>query len=73
MTSYNPNAIFQLLVLAIFGDFQLLVLAIFGNFSSSTAIFQLLVLATFWRFSASGFSNVWEFFFVNRHFFSFWS
>jgi hypothetical protein len=59
MTSYNPNAIFQLLVLAIFGniailytsnffgDFQLLVLAIFGNFSSSTAIFQLLVLAIF--------------------------
>jgi hypothetical protein len=39
MTSYNPNAIFQLLVLAIFWQycdpnaiFQLLVLAIFGNF-----------------------------------------
>jgi hypothetical protein len=40
MTSYNPNAIFQLLVLAIFGDFQLLVLAVLGNFSSSTAIFS---------------------------------
>jgi hypothetical protein len=41
MTSYNPNTIIQLLVLAIFGDFfssntffQLLVLAIFGNISS---------------------------------------
>jgi hypothetical protein len=37
MTSYNPNTIFQLLVLAIFGDF-----------SSSNAIFQLLVLTTSW-------------------------
>jgi hypothetical protein len=47
MTSYNPNAIFQLLDLAFFGNFQLLVLAIFGNFSLSIAIFQLLVLAIF--------------------------
>jgi hypothetical protein len=55
MTSYNPNAIFQLLVLAIFGDF---LLQSKRNFSASgfsnfwryydpNAIFQLLALAIF--------------------------
>ncbi len=63
-------AIFQLLVLAIFGAgaiFQLLVLAIFGNFSEDSflAIFSASGLSDFWHgrhFSASGCSNLWRFF-----------
>ncbi len=63
-------AIFQLLVLAIFGAgaiFQLLVLAIFSNFSEDSflALFSASGLSNFWRgrhFSASGLSNFWRFF-----------
>jgi hypothetical protein len=63
-------AIFQLLVLAIFGAgaiFQLLVLAIFGDFleDSFSALFSASGLRDFLRgrhFSASGLSNFWRFF-----------
>ncbi len=63
-------AIFQLLVLAVFGAgaiFQLLVLGIFGNFLEDLfwALFSASGLSDFWRgrhFSASGLSNFWRFF-----------
>jgi hypothetical protein len=63
-------AIFQLLVLAIFGAgaiFQLLVLSMFGNFSEDLflALFSASGLSNFLRgrhFSASGLSNFWRFF-----------
>ncbi len=63
-------AIFQLLVLAIFGAgaiFQLLILAIFGNFfeDSFLALFSASGISNFWRgchFSASSLSNFWQFF-----------
>jgi hypothetical protein len=63
-------AIFQHLVLAIFGAgaiFQLLVLAIFGDFSEDLllALFSASGLSNFWcgcHFSAFGLSNFWQFF-----------
>ncbi len=62
-------AIFQLLVLAIFGAgaiFQLLVLATFGDFleDSFLALFSASGLSDFWRgrhFLASGLSDFWRF------------